>query len=670
MHYSFSSDQLLSPWQEPDQWLQKWNATSRPFPQHHCLHELFQEQVERTPDGIALLDEEAQLTYDELDRRANRLAHMLQAQGVGPESRVGLCVERSLAAVIGLLAILKAGAAYVPLDPAYPASRLEYMLADSGVTLILTHQKVLPQLAEMVQQFEHPLQAIGSLDAAQRPAELSAALQFWDSTASCQYPQNACAKTAPMHLAYIMYTSGSTGLPKGVPIAHFNLVSFFNWTQSYFGFSPEDRVIQYHSLSFDFSVWEIFEALLAGATLCLVPPESTRDMSALAQYIALWSITVLNMTPSQFDVLTSYLDTTASTTLTTIRTLVIGGEAFPVELAARAVQSLAAECRLFNEYGPTETTISCSIFPISREELAHDREHFAMSLGRPLDNTQVYVLDPHLQPVPPGVIGELYIGGVQLARGYWQRPELTAKSFVPNPFAQKVGERLYKTGDLVRFTAGGKLEFLGRIDTQIKLRGFRIELGEIETALQRYPKVEAGVVMAQEDPSGDKRLVAYLTHQGATPPTPAELRVFLKEHLPEYMIPSAFIALECFPLTSNGKIDRQSLSTLEGVSQQKEIGHDEPRTQLEDVLVEIWAETLKVETISTHDNFFEVGGHSYLAAQLMKRIHEILQIQVPLQVLFEGPTVAQMATKILSDPAMKETVEAVIKILEDLADTV
>jgi amino acid adenylation domain-containing protein len=510
---------------ERHQLLDEWNATAAAYPRDKCVHDLFAEQAGRTPDAVALIFEDQELSYVELDRRSNQLAHHLRELGVGPEVIVGLCVERSLELVVGLLGIVKAGGAYLPLDPSYPAERLAYMLADARSPILVTQAGL-----------EQVLPAHGA-----RVVRLDA---DWEEISAAPMLAPVSIGTGPDNLAYVIYTSGSTGRPKGVMVRHGAVVNLLSSMAQAPGLEPLDTMASVTPLSFDIAGLEIYLPLLQGARLAVMPRALALDGGRLRERLAAVGASVMQATPATWRLLRE-----AGWEGEELKVL-CGGEALPVDLA----QSLAAgSTQVWNLYGPTETTIWSTVGRL--------RPGGPVTIGRPIGNTQTYILDDRLQPVPMGVIGELYIGGIGLARGYASRPDLTAERFVPSPFGE--GERLYRTGDLARWRADGELEYLGRIDHQVKVRGYRIELGEIEARLGEHESIGQAVVVAREDVPGDKRLVAYVVSSGEGVDA-AELRAHVQRSLPEYMVPSAFVALEALPLTPNGKVDRRALPAPEG----------------------------------------------------------------------------------------------------------
>jgi iturin family lipopeptide synthetase A len=594
---------------ERQQLLFEWNDTHTEYPQHQCIHQLFESQVERTPDAVAVVFAEQQLTYRELNSRANQLAHYLRSLGVITEVLVGICVERSLEMVVGLLGILKTGGAYVPLDPEYPQERLSFMLADTQVQVVLTQQRLVERLPK------HEAQVI-CLDEA------------WEQIAQHNH-ENLVSGVTPSDLADVIYTSGSTGIPKGVMVTHFGLYNLAQAQIQLFDLVSSSRILQFASISFDASIWEIIMALGSGATLYLSTKDSLFPGSGLIQLLRDYGITHITLPPSALAVMPVQ-------ELPALQTMIVAGEACSVDL----ISQWSVGRRFFNAYGPTEATVCATV----AQWALTDRK---LTIGRPIANTQVYILDSYLQPVPVGVLGELHIGGVGLAQGYLNRSELTNEKFIPNPFSNDPEEtRLYKTGDLARYLADGNIEYLGRIDNQVKIRGFRIELAEVEAVLSQHPSVQQTVVIAREDVPGNKRLVAYLVTHPEQTPTITQLRQFFKEKLPEYMIPGAFVFLDTLPLTPNGKVDRRSLPAPDTSHRSLETGFVAPRTPTEEIVASIWSEVLGLQRLSIHDKFFELGGHSLLATQVISRLREVFSIDLPLRSLFETPTVEGMCQAI------------------------
>ena len=589
----------------------EWNNTRTDYPQA-CIHELFEAQVERTPDAVAVEFAGQTLTYRELNQRANQLAHSLIERGVGVEVLVGICVERSLEMLVGLLGIIKAGGAYVPLDPTYPQERLTFMLEDAAVPVLLTQQKLVPIL----------------------PAGQARVLCLdsnWNQIGQ-QSRENPRVQITGDRPIYTIYTSGSTGKPKGATNSHQALCNRLLWMQDTYKLTAEDRVLQKTPFSFDVSVWEFFWPLLAGARLVIARPGGHQDPAYLVKLIASQQITTLHFVPSMLQI---FLEEPELETCKSLQRVICSGEALPLALQQRFFQRLDAQ--LYNLYGPTEAAIDVTSWVCQRHSNLSN-----VPIGRAIANTQIYILDSYLQPVPIGIPGELHIGGINLARGYLNNPQLTAEKFIPDPFSDIPNSRLYKTRDLARYLPDGNLEFLGRIDHQIKLRGFRIELGEIETVLEQHPDVKQAVVAVQADASGNKRLVAYVV-SAAEAIAPTALRTHLQQKLPEYMVPSAFAIVDALPLTPNGKVDRRQLAAIDISHPESATTFTPPATPIQELLAEIWTQILELEQIGIHDNFFELGGHSLLATRVISQIRKTLQIELPLRRLFEAPTIASLA---------------------------
>ncbi|WP_420718389.1 amino acid adenylation domain-containing protein [Pyxidicoccus sp. MSG2] len=607
--------------EERRQVLVEWNATERDFPRDACAHHLFEAQAARAPDAVAVRFEGQSLTYAALEARANQLAHHLRALGVRPDVPVALCVERSLETVVGILGILKAGGAWVPLDASQPVERLTYMLRDSAAPVLVTTEALADELPS----------AGGQL------VLLDADAALIDSRPTTAPESGASADS----LAYVIYTSGSTGRPKGTLLQHWGLCNTALRAGTAMSLRPGSRVLQFFSIGFDASVWELFGALLSGATLVLAPRERLLPGEPLRTLAREESISAVTLTPS-------VLAQVAPEDFPALETLVSAGEA----LTAEVVERWGGRVRLLNAYGPTEVTVCASI----SEPL---RPGDSLNIGRPWANLQVYVVDAALHALPVGVPGELCVGGLGLARGYLGQSALTAERFVPDPFSGTQGARLYRTGDRARWRADGTLEYLGRTDLQVKLRGFRIEPGEVESALARLPAVREAVAVVREDVPGDKRLVAYVVSEEGAPVDVASLRQALKERLPEYMVPSAIAVLPALPLTSNGKVDRKALPAPEGALAVRAREYVAPRTALEAQLAALWTELLHVERVGVHDDFFELGGHSLLATQVVSRLRSTVGVEVPLRVLFDAPTVealavqVEQATRSLALPALR-----------------
>ena len=597
--------------------LMEWNDTRAEYPEDRCVHELFEERAQRTPDAIALVFEDQQLTYRELNRRANRLARHLQKSGVEPETLVGICVERSLEMVVGLLGILKAGGAYVPLDPAYPKERLSFMLEDAKAPVLLTQQRLLEDLPEHVPE-------VICLDSG------------WEEVAK-ESGENPIGGSRVENLAYVIYTSGSTGKPKGVQISHRALTNFLCSMRWHPGLTDEDVLLAVTTLSFDIAALELFLPLAVGSRLVMVSRETASDGNSLLERLAGSGATVMQATPATWRLLLE-----AGWEGSGRLKVLCGGEALPKQLAGQVSKRCSS---LWNMYGPTEATIWSTVHKVGPEtDLAAGSG--PVPIGRPIANTTAYVLDSHLRPVPVGVGGELHIGGEGLARGYLGRPELTAEKFIPDPFDGGSGERLYKTGDLARYRPDGSLEYLGRLDDQVKVRGFRIELGEIETALDRHPAVLRAVASAREGTLGDKQLVAYVVPGSQPLGLLTELKGYLQKKLPAYMVPSTFTLLDEMPLTPNGKVNRKALPAPDPSGFRAENAYAEPRTPVEEQLVEIWEEVIGLERVGIHDNFFELGGHSLLATRVVSRVRKVFQVELPLLSLFEEPTIAGLSERI------------------------
>jgi amino acid adenylation domain-containing protein len=598
--------------------LVSWNDTSVKTPQAHCLHELFEAQVTRTPDAIAVVDTDHCLTYYELSRRANQVAHYLQTLGVGSEVLVGLCIERSLAMMVGLLGILKAGAAYVPLDPSYPRERLAFMLADAQVSVLLTQAHLVAALPA-------------------HRAKMVCLDTEWESIAR-HCDQTPLSRTTASNLAYLLYTSGSTGKPKGVLGVHCATLNALSWMWEKYPFTTQEICCQKTPVSFGDSIQEIFSPLLQGIQTVLIPHNVLKDPEQFVHTLAMHHVTRLILVPSFLRVLLETCGDLACC-VPDLQLWFAGGESMPSDLCHQ-FHACLPHSRLVNLYGASEVSDDTTWYDTN--VLCSDLG--PVPIGRPVANTQVYVLDRHLQPVPIGIPGELHAGGVGLTRGYVKDPDLTAEKFIPHPFSNEPGARLYKTGDVACWLPDGNISYLGRLDHQVKLRGFRIELGEIETLLKQHPMVQDTVVLAWGDTSGDRRLVAYVVPKQEPAPPSSELRRFLQVQLPTYMVPAAFVLLDVLPLTPNGKIDRGALPAPDLGRLELRDAVVAPRTAIEEVLIDIWTAVLKLDQVGIHDNFFDLGGHSLLAVQLFARINKLLGIKLPLASLFQAPTVAQLAS--------------------------
>jgi amino acid adenylation domain-containing protein len=608
------------------EWLERWNRTETPYPRDRCVHELFEEQAARTPDAIAVIFASEQLTYKELDERATRLASYLQKLGVKSETLVGFCLDRSLHAIVAILSILKAGGAYVPIDPTYPLERQAFMVEDSGVAIVLTQNSLKAQLPAGRAR-------VICLDSEWAASEALSA--DWSS------PR---AEVTPVNLAYVMYTSGSTGQPKGVNVLHRGIVRLVK-SNNYADFGGEQTFLQLAPLAFDASTFEIWGALLNGGRLVIFLPGKP-SLDEIEGALQKYRVTTLWLTAALFHLMVEE----RVEALGGLHQLIAGGDILSVSQVSKYQRAFPA-CRLINGYGPTENTVFTCCYSIGKTGELDS----SIPIGRPLANTRVYVLDSFLQPVPIGVPGELYIGGDGLARGYLNRLELTRERFIAAPFL-KEGERLYKTGDIVRYREDGNLEFIGRADNQIKIRGFRIELGEIEATLLQHPAIEEAIVIVQPDIRGEKAIVGYFVPRKEQTQKPqddneakqliAQLRTFLKVKIPDYMIPAALVALESMPLTPNGKVDRSVLPippTIRPATGERQV---KPLTPTQLQVVQIWEEILLVKNIGINDNFFELGGHSLLGTQIVARLSRIFAVKIPLGILFQFPTIAELTQRI------------------------
>ncbi|NEP32365.1 non-ribosomal peptide synthetase, partial [Moorena sp. SIO3B2] len=612
---------------ERHQLLIEWNNTQVDYPNNKCIHQLFEEQVEKTPDAVAVVFEYRQLTYRDLNCRANQLAHYLQSEGVGAEVLVGICVERSLEMVVGVLGTLKAGGAYVPIDPAYPIERIAYMLENSQSSVLLTQKNLVAGLPENKAQ-------IICLD-----ADWNLVSQETDLNPNCTASEE--------NLAYVIYTSGSTGKPKGVAMKHLALSNLILWQLESTTVSSRAKTLQFAPISFDVSFQEIFSTWCGGGTLVLISEELRRDPVALLHLLRAKQIERLFL---PFVALQQLAETAQTLGLipTSLVEVITAGEQLQITPAIASFFSQLKDCSLHNHYGPSESHV------VTAFTLTGSTQNWSAlpPIGRPIANTQIYILDQFAQPVPVGIPGELYIGGVSLARGYLNRPELTEQKFIPNPFSNKPGSRLYKTGDLARYLPDGNIEYLGRIDNQVKIRGFRIELGEIEAILAQHPNLRQTAVIVREDQPGNKRLVAYVCPNQGQIPTSGQLRRFLSEKLPDYMVPGTFIILEAFPLTPSGKVDRRALPIPDASTIANETSFVAPRDSVELQLAQIWSEILGVSPIGVHDNFIELGGHSLLATKIIGLVRDRFQVELPLNCLFEFPTVAELAKEVLQQEGL------------------
>jgi amino acid adenylation domain-containing protein len=619
---------------ERRQLLEEWNNTRRDFQLEQGVHGLFEQQVERTPEAIALISEDEFVTYRELNERANRLAHYLMKRGIGPESLVGVLLERSTDMVVSLLAVLKAGAAYLPLDSVYPAGRLSLMLEDSGAEVLLTHEELL----RLVPSSHVKLIC---LDTEREQVEQES-------------PQNPFTAATPANLAYTIYTSGSTGRPKGVEITRAAFENFLRGMMECFPLRESDVFAAITTLCFDIAALELFLPLLSGARLHVMSREVAADPRQLAHSLEKFGVTIMEATPATWRMLIE----SGWQGQIGLRAL-CGGEALTGELAEALMER---DCQLWNLYGPTETTIWSTVEPVQRDT--------RVTIGRGIVNTRLYVVDAWMEPVPIGVPGELYIGGAGVARGYIGDGGLTADRFVPDPWSAHAGARLYRTGDLVRWRADGRLEYLGRADQQVKIRGHRIEPVEIEAALNEHESVRASVVVAREGPGADQQLIAYIVPAFASEEKrdlSRVLRQHLQERLPDYMAPNLFMELEQLPLTASGKVDRRALPEPQSYCAEMGEDYEAPRTTVEEVLCCLWAEALRLDQVGINDNFFELGGHSLLATRLLARIQNAFEVRLPLRTIFEAPTVLSMAESLFNASGERLRIEKTAQALIQLS---
>ncbi|OYQ66582.1 non-ribosomal peptide synthetase [Pseudanabaena sp. SR411] len=617
------------------QLLTSWNQAPIDYPRNSSIQEVFEAQVLATPDAIALIFENEQLSYQELNGRANHLAHYLRGLGIGADSLVGIYIERSLETIIGILGILKAGGAYVPLDPSYPPERLAFMVADTQVSVLLTQQKLVEQLPPSNAQ-------VVCLDT------------DWQAIA-LQSQENPTCNVTPDNLAYVIYTSGSTGIPKGVSVVHRGVVRLVK-NANYADFSPDQIFLQLAPLAFDASTFEVWGALLNGARLVLFPSDKP-SLAELGQVIERYQVTIIWLTAGLFHLMVDE----QLESLRPLKQLLAGGDVLSVNHVQRFREALP-NCQLINGYGPTEsTTFTCCYTIEDAKNLGN-----SVPIGRPINNTQVYILNSQLQPMPIGAIGEIYIGGDGLASGYFNRPELTTERFVPNPFSDQSGAKLYKTGDLARYFPDGNIEFLGRIDNQVKIRGFRIELGEVEAVLSQYPTIQKSVVILREDKPADKRIVAYFVPIPEQEVSVTELRNFFKQKLPDYMVPNAFVAMDSLPLSPNGKIARKELPAPDGTNLNLQQNYVPPRNPTEQQIADVWAQVLNLEKVGIHDNFFELGGHSLLATQIIARLRKSFAVELSLRTFFEVPTIGDLGERVTTLIWAKQSAEAAQSNLSDL----
>jgi len=629
---------------ERRQLLIEGNDTIREYPKDKCIQQLFEQQVEERPDAIAVVFEDEQLTYRELNRRSNQLAQYLRKHGVGPEVLVGICLERSIDMVVGVLAILKAGGAYVPLDPSLPEERLSFMVEDSGAKVLLC-QAVFEELFSSFR-------------------DACIVLDFEKNEIERQPVDAPILEQSAESLAYIIYTSGSTGTPKGVAMQCGALTNLISWQIGASSGAEGSKTLQFAPLSFDVSFQEMFSTWCTGGTLVMISNEQRRDPAGLFELVSDGRIERLFIPVTMLKQLAEFGDFEKRRG-ENLREIITAGEALQISNEITNFFAYLKNCQLINQYGPTEShVVTTFVLTDSPEEWPT-----YPSIGRPISNTQVYLLDTYLSPVPIGVPGELYIGGEGLSRGYLNRPDLTAEKFIPNPFSRKPGARMYRTGDMARYMPDGNIKFLGRKDDQVKVRGYRIELGEIEAVLGQHPVVREAVVVAREDSPGDLRLTAYVVGIPGSALSLQELRNHVQQKLPEYMVPAVIVLLDSLPLTPNGKVDRKALPAPDPRRPELEQGYVAPRSPIEEIIAEIWSEVFKLEKVGVHDNFFDLGGHSLLATQLISRILSEVQCQLPLRTLFERPTIAGVASQIeAQNKHTREGMAALLAEVESLSE--
>lgn len=597
-----------------------WNPTPTNYP-NICIHQLFEEQVKRTPEAIAVVFQGKQVTYRELNARSNRLAHCLRNRGAGPEIVVGIFIERSVEMVVAQLAVLKAGSAYLPLDPTYPKGRIQWMISESRIHLLLTQESLLEELPA----FD------GEALCVDRDQEL------WKQENS----ENLKTNIGPENLAYVIYTSGSTGRPKGVTIVHGSVVNYLVFLIKMAGVKPEDVVLQVSSMSFDPSVRDTIGPLIVGARVILVNSDDAWQPSCLLSKMKEHRVTcILSVVPT---LLHELIQEAGEASYDSLRIILVSGEELHQETCRKAKNVFSSHVQIVNLYGPTECTMTSTYYPVG---VSTDNEPDAVLIGKPNDNSQIYLLDRNLNPVPVGAPGEIHIGGPGVARGYLNHANLTAEKFIPDPFSPKPGARFYKTGDLARRLSDGNLEFLGRMDHQVKVHGYRIELGEIESVLNQHPEVVQGTVTAIDRDSGQKSLVAYFVPKGHVSPSDRDLRTFLKQQLPQYMIPSHFLMLKSLPTTQNGKVDRKALPIPEDISMGAKEGFVAPRTALEIAMASVWCGVLQVSRVGIHDDFFALGGDSLNATQVVSRIRQLFEVELPLKSIFEMPTLSELSAAV------------------------
>jgi amino acid adenylation domain-containing protein len=628
--------------QEQFRLLNEWNNAEVELPEADlCISQVFEKQAERTPSAVALAFKDVRLTYEELNGRANNLANFLRSQGVGPEVVVGLCVTRSPEMLIGILGILKAGGTYLPLDPAYPIDRLKFMLEDANVSLLLSQDRLRERLPQRKMQ-------VVCLDS------------DWDII-SRESSDNLINTASVGNSAYVIYTSGSTGQPKGVVVSHHALVNHAQALSQYYGLNSNDRVLQFAAIGFDVVAEEIFPSWQSGAAIVLWSGSAAETPEEFLQFVSNQRVTVLNLPTPYWHEIVSHLENTDSSLPACVRHMIVGSDTVSPQKLSAWKKIVGDAVRWTNLYGVTEATITATIY----EAQSIEDNDASVSIGRPISNVEVYILDSQQNLAPIGVTGEVYIGGIGLARGYLNRADLTAERFIPSPFSKVPGARLYRTGDLARYLHDGNIEFQGRLDDQLKVRGFRIELREIESALELHPSVSETVVLAHNYHDEEKQVVAYIIPKRQPPPI-SDLRNFLKDKLPDYMIPAAFVLMESFPLTPSGKLDRKALPTPDGTRSDLESAFIAPRTVAEEIVARIWAQVIKIDRVGIGDNFFDLGGHSLLATQIVARVRDAFQTELPLSKLYENPTVEGIIDALADVRGSRETVEEIALILKEV----
>jgi amino acid adenylation domain-containing protein len=615
---------------EQQQLLFEWNATAHPYPRE-CVHHMIEACAGNLPDKVAVISSNQHISYGELNSRADRLAQYLSLLGVGPDGLVGICLERSIELIVAMLATMKAGGAYIPLDPQYPKERLAFMLEDAQALVLLTKEEMIESLGE-------------------QPAKIVAVDSEWDEIARLADEHPYRQDATPENLAYVIYTSGSTGNPKGSMIEHRSLANYIRTAAGAYGVSRDDRVLQFCSISFDISAEEIYPCLTSGGTLIFRNDEMLESVPRFLGTCESWGVSMLSLPTAYWHEITAALDKGVESLPSAFRLVIIAGErALPERLDVWRAK-VRGRVRLINTYGLTESTIISTIGELTGSE--PDPFGREVSIGKVIRNTQIYLTDRYMKPVPIWVAGEIYIGGELLARGYNRQPALTAERFVPDPFGPP-GSRLYKTGDSARYRSDGELEFLGRMDGQIKIRGYRVELGEIESALRKHEAIRDAVVVPDGLSKATARLVAYIVPKEGVELASNEVRSFLRTRLPEYMVPSVLLTIAALPLTPNGKVDRKALPPVEALRAETEILYVPPRNELEQVVARVWQEVLQVEQVGMHDNFFELGGHSLLLIQLRGKLAEALARPISMIELFQYPTIDSYA-RYLSNEASDE----------------